>query len=1415
MRWTTSKHPHSFKESKRPTRRRQAFRPLVEALEPRLAPANVDVLTFHNDNLRTALNAQEEILTPANVNANQFGRLFSYPVDGYIYAQPLYKAGVNMNGIRHNVVFAATENDSVYAFDADQPDPAKGGGMLWHRSFVATNAGITPVPYQDIGSSDIVPFAGITGTPVIDPASGTLYVVAKTKEVRPDGAHYVHTLYALDTNTGADRIKPVTIGDTMLVAGNYIDDTKIVVAGEGQGQATGKPGLVPFNSMRALQRPSLVLSHGVVYVSFASHGDNQPYHGWVIAYGAEDLSLRSWFNTSPDNGLGGIWQSGGGPAVDAQGNLFFSTGNGGFTAFARGPLALGQPGGSLGYGGLDYYAGVPPIRQSVAVKFDSFKPTPSGGRSSTGLYTNGHEPVNDNLLPGDFVADLGPSGIDFTADGLANPPHTFEVNLTYDGKMLSETITDLTNPKHTFTTSYPVDIPAQVGGRTAYVGFTGGTGGTWGTLDIRTWTYGKEIDHSAGFGDHSDLTANTAVGRDLMARPVFVENVARLTDAANQSGSIFANEKVDITHFSTRFTFQLHPPSSVGQISDGITFTIQSGAAGRDYGESVLKLSTGQGLQLADFFTPRDQQALNEGDTDLGSGATILLPDVGRGQFRNLAVETGKSGNIYLIDRDNMGGYNGPPIMPAPGEDHVIQVFRTGVAGVWGSPSFWENRADLPMEQLVRIGYLYYHGSGDVLKSFELVAPADGKGTPMLRLASQSPANTNFPFPGGQPVISANGAQDGIVWDADVHLRGERSDLGPAELFAYNAADVSQVLYHSNQTSRRDLAGNAVKFINPTVTNGHVYLGTQYRLDVYGLFDDDGQPPADAPSNLSVQPEADHADTQLVLSWTNKAANATGIRIERAIQGGQFMTIATVFRQSTTFTDTGLTPSTRYFYRLTALNQHGESQPSKVADGTTLIPRPALSVADVGGSAVSLNWTRVPEADARYEIYRSTDGGAFELADMVAANQTSYRDDNHGMGLQRGRYLYRVDAFNMMEVSRSSNVVTATIGPIQIDHSAGFTDLTGLQENGSGHFAEAVARLADGTNQAGSIFALQRVGIRTFTTTFTFRIHEGVDRGEGFTFIMQTDPRETSVVGPGGGGLGYGPAAPGISRGIVRSVAIKFDLVDSAGEGGNSTGIFTGGRSPTVRDPALPPNPTPDAPDQSVNLDGTEIELNNQRTKRVTLTYDGTTLEETITDTELPGEPSYTVSYVVNIAHIVGSDTAFVGFTGATSSRWALFDIRTWGYTEGDESALASRRPLQLRGRAQGLDVHLDWRTANAYTALGYVVERSTALRGPYEPVSPRVGDPNLNNWTDSVAQPGVYYYRVRSFNAAGDSAPSNVIRVTVSGGSPGGGSPGRGVSPFESIDFADTALFLAKARGDAHRHAIDLLFGSDDFEMI
>ena len=271
------------------------------------------------DNLRTGLNPNETILTPANVNSAQFGKLFSYNIDGVADASPLYVANLNIPGLGfRNVVYVATEHNSVYAFDAD----GLSSNPIWKVSFINPAAGITTVPPSDTGECcDISPEIGITGSPVIDPASGTLYVVAKTKEVSGGTTNYVHRLHALNITTGAEKFGgPITIQGS--------------VPGNGAGASGGRIAFLP---LRENQRAALMLSNGVVYVAFAAHGDQPPYHGWVFGYNASTLQQVMIYNSTPNGSGGGIWQSGDGLATDASGNIFFVTGNGDFNANVNGP----------------------------------------------------------------------------------------------------------------------------------------------------------------------------------------------------------------------------------------------------------------------------------------------------------------------------------------------------------------------------------------------------------------------------------------------------------------------------------------------------------------------------------------------------------------------------------------------------------------------------------------------------------------------------------------------------------------------------------------------------------------------------------------------------------------------------------------------------------------------------------------------------------------------------------------------------------------------------------------------------------------------------------------------------------------------------------------------------------------------
>jgi len=309
------------------------------AIGPRAAASSPipGIFTYHYDNARDGQNPNETILTPSNVNKNTFGKLFSRAVDGYVYAEPLYVNSVQIPKLGpREVVYVATEHDSVYAFDATGAISRP----LWHVSFLKKN--VTTVPWERVVTSDLIPEIGITGTPVIDPASNTLYVSVATLEKKT----YFHRLHALDLSTGQEKFGgPVVISATV----------------PGTGDGSDPNGNINFVPQIANQRSGLALSNGVVYVAFASHGDIGQYHGWLFGYDASTLARVSTFAATPNGFQGGIWMAGGAPVINDEGDFFVATGNGTFDANQDGGIDYGDsllklgPTDNSNFGVIDYF----------------------------------------------------------------------------------------------------------------------------------------------------------------------------------------------------------------------------------------------------------------------------------------------------------------------------------------------------------------------------------------------------------------------------------------------------------------------------------------------------------------------------------------------------------------------------------------------------------------------------------------------------------------------------------------------------------------------------------------------------------------------------------------------------------------------------------------------------------------------------------------------------------------------------------------------------------------------------------------------------------------------------------------------------------------------------------------------------
>ena len=315
----------------------------MEQLEDRRLFAT-NITQYHVDTESTGANLTETQLTSTNVNATDFGQLYNTTLDGQVYAEPLVMTNITIAagpntvgtpGTYASVVFVATENDSLYAINAAN------GAILWQRTFLDLSSAdslpgatsVTAIPNGDTGSSDINPEIGITGTPVIDASDNIIYLIPNTKEIVGGQAYYVQRLHAINLADGTDATTPFIIGTT--TNGNT-NDTPVYTPGTGDGN---NGGVVQFNALRENNRPALSLVNGEVYAEWASHGDNGPYHGWVVRWNVSSLSssgivLDGVLDTDPNGGEGGIWGGGGGlsfdpdESVDGQPDFYFETGNG-------------------------------------------------------------------------------------------------------------------------------------------------------------------------------------------------------------------------------------------------------------------------------------------------------------------------------------------------------------------------------------------------------------------------------------------------------------------------------------------------------------------------------------------------------------------------------------------------------------------------------------------------------------------------------------------------------------------------------------------------------------------------------------------------------------------------------------------------------------------------------------------------------------------------------------------------------------------------------------------------------------------------------------------------------------------------------------------------------------------------------
>ena len=730
----------------------------------------------------------------------------------------------------------------------------------------------------------------------------------------------------------------------------------------------------------------------------------------------------------------------------------------------------------------------------------------------------------------------------------------------------------------------------------------------------------------------------------------------------------------------------------------------------RETGDTLLKFgTTKQTLSLLDYFTPQDQETLNINDWELGSGGVLLLPDQ-PGSFPHILVAAGKEGRIYVLNRDQLTTGNTHYCSGCTNDTEIVEESGSGAIGsMFSVPAYWNNN-------------IYFWGSGDLLKVIPIT-----NGLPDFTHISTN--LTTFGFPGATPSISSNGTAPGtaILWAIDSSQYGSPgSGPGPAVLHAFDATNVSTELWNSTQGAKsRDKAGNAVKFSVPTISNGKVYVGTSSEVDVYGLLHGGllaaATPQINPPSETaatSVQVSITDATSGASIIYTTDGstptpthgatytgsftltASATVQAIAKAsgfspsLIGSATYTISAGAAPTPTFSPTGGTITTSQTVTIsdTATSPSifyttDGTTPSTTVGGSTKqyaapFTLPASASTTVKAVAKASGFSPSSIGSATYTISAglaptptfSPTGGTITTSQTVTISDTAtspiifYTTDGTTPSTTVGGSTKQYTAPFTLPASASTTVkaiakasgfspsligsATYTVHglPPSINFSSGFAGETTLSLNGGATISGSRLRLTDGgITEARSAFLASQVNVQSFTNDFSFQLT--APSGDGMTFVIQG--HKATVVGPSGGGLGYGPGI------LKKSVAVKLDLYNNSGEGINSTGEYENGVSPTI---------------PSVDLTGSGIDLHSGDVMSVHMTYDGITLTWTITDSTVG--KSFTTSRAVNIPSIVGGNTAYIGFTGATGGATATQEVITWTFTSGGVAPPANN-PIQ------------------------------------------------------------------------------------------------------------------------------------------